>query len=755
MRKSITQIAGSCLASLCACTSSIACAQNDWTPQVSVDVRYIAGDTDAPDSWPMSGQAGQIVPSPDGRFFFFVTYRGEHVGNKTEGTIHLFRVKDVLDQLSKGSRQSRSTLRPISASIFSHDHSRRPALQSVSWEPDSKGILFQAAVTESSSEFWRIDPETGSAQMLARGKGLPVRSDYRGGTLAYTSIVSFGGSVHKECRGGYPGFWWDACLGPSVYNSFVSRDGTEYALPGLTLLSVAPDGQALAGYVKVGSTGSGKISYYGVARTGSPAIESLLQIRSGGPVGAYWSPDASHLLLTSAAHPTDTADHKPYVVDYGSLTGTYRVVGPIPTEIGGKAVVSTVPNLIDGGQGLAVELRQGGYAGPVVRTLRYRATPQGWFEDRTSLTPPSLYRASGTLRIGALTVRVKQNLNEPSTIVASDGRHEADLLAPDPALQGVTRSAVELIEWTLPDGKPARAGLVLPARRNMGERLPLVIQAYHFIPDLFLPDGEHQSIDSAQSLAARGFAVLLMDAWPPLGPDGTFCKGTACEGLQFLERVDSVVDELARRGVVDPDRVATTGFSRGGMLSLFAISHPGHVRLAATVIADAFTNSLPEYWITGTTNRKPEDGFYGGAFWSNKENWLAYDPIVNADKIETPALFIYNGIPFQSGVFSILRGAIMMNDKPVDMYFLPEAPHVIPRPLERIDAMNRTIDWLSYWLKGETDTDPRKADQYRRWAPLREQQRKIIDASASTDRPLPPLLELRRVTFWPDRSAAK
>jgi len=31
------------------------------------------------------------------------------------------------------------------------------------------------------------------------------------------------------------------------------------------------------------------------------------------------------------------------------------------------------------------------------------------------------------------------------------------------------------------------------------------------------------------------------------------------------------------------------------------------------------------------------------------------------------------------------------------------------------------VDWFSFWLKGEEDPDPAKAEQYKRWRKLRQQ----------------------------------
>jgi len=41
------------------------------------------------------------------------------------------------------------------------------------------------------------------------------------------------------------------------------------------------------------------------------------------------------------------------------------------------------------------------------------------------------------------------------------------------------------------------------------------------------------------------------------------------------------------------------------------------------------------------------------------------------------------------------------------------------------------VDWMKFWLKGEEDSDPAKAEQYNRWRELRNLQEKDYDGAAT------------------------
>ncbi len=60
--------------------------------------------------------------------------------------------------------------------------------------------------------------------------------------------------------------------------------------------------------------------------------------------------------------------------------------------------------------------------------------------------------------------------------------------------------------------------------------------------------------------------------------------------------------------------------------------------------------------------------------------------------------------------------------KPVDLIVLRRGTHVLTNPAERLVSQGGTVDWFRFWLKGEEDPDPAKAEQDARWRELRKLQ---------------------------------
>jgi len=81
----------------------------------------------------------------------------------------------------------------------------------------------------------------------------------------------------------------------------------------------------------------------------------------------------------------------------------------------------------------------------------------------------------------------------------------------------------------------------------------------------------------------------------------------------------------------------------------------------------------------------------------------------------------------QPGSPAVLGGwepyaALRYLNKPVDLILLPLGSHVMTNPAQRLTSETINVDWFRFWLKGEEDSDPTKAEQYKRWRELRKLQ---------------------------------
>lgn len=60
--------------------------------------------------------------------------------------------------------------------------------------------------------------------------------------------------------------------------------------------------------------------------------------------------------------------------------------------------------------------------------------------------------------------------------------------------------------------------------------------------------------------------------------------------------------------------------------------------------------------------------------------------------------------------------------KPVELIMLKTEEHELTNPAERLASQGGSVDWFRFWLQGYEDSDPAKAEQYKRWRELRKHQ---------------------------------
>lgn len=119
----------------------------------------------------------------------------------------------------------------------------------------------------------------------------------------------------------------------------------------------------------------------------------------------------------------------------------------------------------------------------------------------------------------------------------------------------------------------------------------------------------------------------------------------------------------------------------------------------------------------------------GGSFWERPNEWLVHETSFNVDKVVTPVLFTAHGKgnidPFAAYVVETL-GAFRRNRRPIEYLLLESSTHAVQRPLEQVALAEVIVDWMVYWLQGQEDPSPHKAQQYERWRPLRAEQEEVL-----------------------------
>ncbi len=323
----------------------------------------------------------------------------------------------------------------------------------------------------------------------------------------------------------------------------------------------------------------------------------------------------------------------------------------------------------------------------------------------------------------------EEDTNTPPRMVAiaPDGGRKSLLMDLNPQFQDMALARVEEVSWKNSLGDESTGGLYWPVDYVAGRKYPLVIQTHGWVPNRFWMDGPWATAFAAQPLAGKGFFVLQMNesAW--------HFSGTPKEAPGAMADYESAIDYLDGRGLIDRNLVGIIGFSRTCyyVTQMLAFSK---YRIAAAVIADGVDADYFQYFLFSNVDSsfageyEAENG--GAPFGDALSSWTKRVSAFHMNQVQAPVRIQAIGplsLLQEWNWFSGLYGL----GKPVEMVYLPDGTHLLQKPWERMVSQQGDVDWFCFWLKGEEDPDPAKAEEYQRWRELRGLRRPAT-ASVST-----------------------
>jgi len=363
-------------------------------------------------------------------------------------------------------------------------------------------------------------------------------------------------------------------------------------------------------------------------------------------------------------------------------------------------------------------------------TVRMRQKGKEWEEvGRIDPFPP----VTGDVPVatnGEVVVGVNENYTTPPDLFLQRRGDDQKVILTDwnPQFRSVTLGTIEKVEWMNKYGTNCTGLLIKPVGYTPGVRYPLVIMN---VPreGFFVTDLPYTTAFPPQSLANAGFAVLMASHY--FGQDHVpkGYPGEIGQVYNWIAMVESAIDLLADRGIVDKKNVGIMGFSRTSWFTDVLLTH-SEIAFKAASSADSGLGNYSEYWLYNDrmfiTAGETELGGppYGGFF----KTWLQYSPAFNAQKVGCPLLMEYIGAngrlkygPTHAYEFFV---ALYRQGKPVELYFYPNGDHPLDTPWERAASLQRNVDWFRFWMQGYEGTAPvYDPEQYLRWRKLREQQR--------------------------------
>lgn len=699
--------------------------------------------------------------SPDGKRLVFVVIAGDPEHDARKGQIYLVEVADLLDQ-------SRSPQSQMIAEFSSRTND--PPIANLSWD-SNHSLVFAAANGDALSQIFRLDVDSGKRSQLTDEKvpisafavsadtkdllvvtspppgtrmeedpaclkrgceiagkriddatsGARGKPSYPGDLVSYDSagfrrelISLYGQEEIRDCwpndfipgglspdgryalffctRNSWPD-WWKEYKVNERFAKMIGQANPEYAkqyfLLDIKLNRIRPVNSA---------------PFIGVAPVSDP----------------IWIDGGKRLLLVGAVEPLDGVSGP----EREKRATTLAVVGVEPSTGATNIEFALDPTRFryiakarwtQNSRTLAIEtVLAGEKPGP---SLAWRQTGKTW------TVSPAISTRNNPAQFS---LKLKQTPNDRPILYASTGHGRPDRILFDPNswLDDYKLGKVDEIMWTSRGGHQWDGSIYYPPNYAPDRQYPLVILTHGTDPGKFSPPGYARNY-AAQPLASRGMVVLQMNE------RGLSDVGTSPKELpRSQEGIESAIDEMDRRGLIDRSRVGLVGWSRTSWYLTYLATHSDYP-LKATMITDGGDIGWWAYLALGIMDEVDID-LGAPPFGKGLEPMLETAATFNLDRWRAPFLMWSAGEGLD--MWDLYAGMRRLG-VPVEYWYFPDGTHDLYKMSNLRSGNQLMVDWFDFWLNDHESSDPAKSAQVQRWRKLRELE-KLKSAT-----PRPPLLD--------------
>jgi len=626
-----------------------------WTPEISMQVQPV----------------GDVGPSPDGKWVAYTQSRAVIEAEKSEMDTQIFIAAADGSHRAQLTRGEKSATAP-------------------EFSPDGRYIYFSSE-RSGKPNLWRIPVDGGEAEKLTDWKG---------------EI----GSFHVSPDGKWVAF---AGMEPRADEEKEKKEKRDFRVidenpknHGIWIVAAEPDSQGKRTPRHLDTPG------HATEFDWSPDSRAIAFAHTPTPSAEDWpKADISEVTVeTGAVRPlaaTAASEHSPHYSRDGKYLAFVRSTDParwagmdrivLLTRQSGEArelppTFDEAPALLGwAGDSTRLLFSEARGVAHVVYTMPIDGPPTPLFEPRRGTLQTGHVNATGT----AFGFAGESSNEAPEAYVLKLGEtvpqrvSSANLDLPKLPLGETKR-----IAWKAADGLDIEGLLTYPVDYETLKHYPLVLVIHGgptgVFQDSFL--GRYGLYPYA-TFAARGYAVLRVN---PRGSGGygrtfRFANMNDWGGKDYLDLMAGV-DQVISMGVADPDRLAVMGWSYGGFMTSWVVTHTHRFKAAAVGAG------VTDLWsFTGTSDIPgflPD--YFGGEPWNSFDGYYNHSPMAFVKGATTPTLILHGEadvrVPTTQGYE--LYNALKRQGVVTKMVVYPRTPHGPREPKFLLDIMQRHVEWV-------------------------------------------------------------
>ena len=290
------------------------------------------------------------------------------------------------------------------------------------------------------------------------------------------------------------------------------------------------------------------------------------------------------------------------------------------------------------------------------------------------------------------------DLRTPSDVYVADlpaGAQTRRLSDLNPQIRERALASFEIRSWKSSDGREIEGILTLPPNWKPGERVPLILQIHGG------PAGVFTNTWSADAhlYGGLGYATLRPNVRGSSNYGDALLRGNMRDigGGDFQDLMTGV-DFLIEKGIADPERMGVRGWSYGGILGGWTITHT--TRFKAASLGAMVSDWTSEYG--QGFNFDVGLWYIGGDPWSNPEGYRERSALTHIQNATTPTLIHHGERDTTDTIEQSMNFFNALWEKGVPARFLrfPREPHGLREPRHQRTRLVEDLKWMEKYVRG-------------------------------------------------------
>ena len=259
----------------------------------------------------------------------------------------------------------------------------------------------------------------------------------------------------------------------------------------------------------------------------------------------------------------------------------------------------------------------------------------------------------------------------------------------------------EVVRWKGALGEEIDGILYYPKDYQPGKKYPLLTAPHGGPAGADLDSWEESWAYAHQLLSQRGAFILKPNYHGSANYGLPFVESICCGKYYDLpvEDIEKGVDILVGKGMVDPDKIGTFGWSNGSILSIqLGVVNPDRYKVIAAGAGDV-------EWISDWANvdfgQSFDTYYFGKSPLEDPQLYIRLSPLYKMNRVKAPTIIFFGtedrNVPTSQGWIHY-RALYHLGQVPVKFLLFPGEPHGLQEYAHQLRKIEEEMSWFDRWF---------------------------------------------------------